>query len=124
MLEIHDAFNNFLQHCNSKALLFHSAFLMTQFSVICYNWKNMVLAICTFLDNMLSLHFNSLSGSFIGFLPICRCPFHGYRYYHVNLALQFLLCLPHFHLSSTYLTLLIFLPTILMPISVSSGRHF
>ena len=70
-----------LQHCNSKAsILQHSAFLMVQIShPYMTTGKTIALTIRTFVSQMMSLLFNTLSRFVIAFLPRSKCLLLSWR---------------------------------------------
>ena len=71
LLAVQGTLKSFLQHHNSKAsLLYHSAFFMVQLShPYMTTGKTIVLTICNFVSNAVSLLFDMLSRFAIAFLP-------------------------------------------------------
>ena len=71
LLEVQGTLKSLLQHCSSKALILHySAFFMVQLShPPMTNGKTTALTGQTFVDKVMSLHFNMLSRLVITFLP-------------------------------------------------------
>ena len=75
LLAVQGTLNSLLQHHSSKAsILWHSAFLIGQLShPYMTTGKTIALARWTFVDKVMSLHFNMLSRLVIHFLPRSKC---------------------------------------------------
>ena len=75
LLAIQGTLNSLLQHHNSKAsILWHSAFFIVQLShPYMTTGKTIALTRQTFVDKVMSLHFNMLSSLVITFLPRSKC---------------------------------------------------
>ena len=75
LLAVQGTLNSLLQHHSSKAsILWCSAFFMVQLSCsYTTTGKTIALTIQTFVDKVMSLHFNTLSRFVITFLPRSKC---------------------------------------------------
>ena len=75
LLAVQGTLKSFLRPYSSKALILcHSAFFMVQLSHACMTpGKTIVLAIQTFVSQIMSLLFNMLSRFVIAFLPRSKC---------------------------------------------------
>ena len=75
LLAVQGTLKNLLQHHSSKAsILWHSAFFMVHLShLYITTGKTVALTVWTFVSQVMSLHFKSLSGLVIAFLPRSKC---------------------------------------------------
>ena len=75
LLAVQRTLKSLLQHHSSKAsILCHSGFFMVQLShLYMTTGKTIALTVRTFINKVMSLHFNSLSRLVIGFLPRSKC---------------------------------------------------
>ena len=75
LLAVQGTLKSLLQHHSSKAsILWHSAFFIFLLSnLYMTTGKSLALTVWTFVNKMISLHFNMLSRFVIGFLPVSKC---------------------------------------------------